>query len=210
MIDSKPGFGLPLVYHLVQQGVLHLGPCVPCDVTSADRDIERSAGPDLDGQLTQPGAHAAGEPDRDLAQRPTEVLRVQSLMKAGEPVQQDQITRASSLPRARPRPGWRVRLNRKRQELALGRPAEHPRHSRIQEPDNRLEHAIRSKGIASVNPENTLTEAEHHGAVSMGKDPVDLLETEHGQTIPEQREQLLPRFPAFHPPRGHPPRHHSP
>ncbi len=67
MIDLKPGFGLPLVYHLMQQGVLDLGPGVPRDVTPADGNAEGAAGPDLHRELAQPGAHAAREPDRDLA-----------------------------------------------------------------------------------------------------------------------------------------------
>jgi len=193
MIHSKSGLGLPLVYHLVQQGVLDLGPCVPRDVTPADGDIEWAAGPDLNRELTQAGTHAAGEPDRDLAQGPAEVLRVQSLVKAGEPVQQDQITGASPLARAGPRPGWGVRLHRKRQELALGRAAEHPRDSRIQEPDNRLEDTIRGKGIAPVNSENTLIETEHDSAVGVGNHSSDVAEAENGQAIPEQQVQFLTR-----------------
>jgi len=131
MIDPKPGFGLPLVHHLVQHGMLDLGPCVPRDVTPADGDIEWAAGPDLNRELTQAGAHAAGEPDRDLAQGPAEVLRVQSLVKAGEPVQQDQITGASPLPRTRLRPGWGVLLHREMEKLALGRAAEGTRNPAV-------------------------------------------------------------------------------
>ena len=59
MIDSQPGFGLPLVHHLVQQGMLDLAPGVAGDVTPADGDIDWPAGPDLDRKLTQPGAHPA-------------------------------------------------------------------------------------------------------------------------------------------------------
>ena len=132
MIDANPGLGLPLMYHLVQQRVLDLLPCVPRDVTTADGDIERAAGPDLDCQLTQPGAHAAGEPDGDLTQGTGEVLRVQSLVQAGEPVQKNQITGASSFPRARPRPRWGMLLDRELEKLALGRAAQSTRNPAVE------------------------------------------------------------------------------
>jgi hypothetical protein len=175
--------------------MLDFRPCVPRDMTPADGDIQRPAGSDLDRELTEAGAHAAGEPDGDLAQGPPEVLRVQSLVKACEPVQEDQIAGASPLARAWPRPGRGVRLYRKRQKLTLGRAAERTRNPAIEKTHDRLEHPVRRKGVTSMNAEDASIEAEHHGAVSMGKDPFDLPETEHGQTIPEQRVQLLTRFP---------------
>ena len=63
MIDPKPGLGLPLMDHLVQQGVLHLGPRVPCEMAPADGDAKRAAGADLHCQLSQAGAHPAREPN---------------------------------------------------------------------------------------------------------------------------------------------------
>jgi hypothetical protein len=198
MIHSKPGFGLPLVHHLVQQGVLDLGPWVPRDVTPTDGDIERAAGLDLDRELAQTGAHAARKPDRDLVQGPAEVLGVKSLVKAGESVQEDQIARAGPLPRAGPRPGRGVLLYRKRQELALGRPPEYPGDSRIQEPDNRLEDTIRGKGIASMNAENAPVEAEHHRSVGMSLNVFDVPEAESLQSGWEAvfEPRRLPRCPA--------------
>jgi hypothetical protein len=193
MIDAKPGFGLPLVYHLVQQGMLDLGPCMPRDVTPADGDIEWASGPDVNGELTQAGAHAAREPDRDLAQGRAEVLRVQLPMKAGEPVQEDQIPGASPLPRARPRPRWGVQLHRKRQELAFGCSAARPRNPRVEEPDNGFQHTIGGISVAPVNPENALIEAEHHRTVGVGDNSLYLPQAEHGQAIPEQQVQFLTR-----------------
>jgi hypothetical protein len=110
------------------------------------------------------------------------------------------------LARGRPGPRGYVCLHRKRQELALGRPAKQPRDSRIQESDNRLEDTVRGKGIAPVNSENPLIETEHDSAVGVGNDSTDAAEAEHGQAIPEQQVQLLPRFPAS--PLPH--LHHSP
>jgi hypothetical protein len=186
VIDSKPGFGLPLVYHLVQHRMLDLGPRMPRDVAAADGDIEWQAGPDLDRQLTQPGAHARREADRNLAQAPAEVLRVQALVQGCEPVQEDQIAGASPLTHARSRRGWRMRLHRKRQELPLRRPAEHTRNTAVQKTHDRLEHPVRSKGVASMNTEDTPVEAEHHRTVGVGNDSLYLPEAEHGQAISEQ------------------------
>jgi hypothetical protein len=153
---------------------------VPRDVSPADGDIEGAAGSDLDSELTQASAHAAREPDRDLGQDSAEVLGVEPLVKAAEPVQEDQVTGPSRLASARPGPRWGVYLYWKRQELAFGQAPEHSRDSRIQEPHNGFEHAIGSKSVASVNPENALIEAEHDRAVGMSEDAVDISETEHG------------------------------
>jgi hypothetical protein len=60
----------------------------------ADRDFQWLAGPDLYRQLTQPGAHAAGQPDRDLAQRSTKMLGIQLMMKTDESVKQEDVARA--------------------------------------------------------------------------------------------------------------------
>jgi hypothetical protein len=58
MIDPEAAFRLPLVHHLMQHGVLDLGPRMSCQVPAANGDLQRPAGPDLHRQLTQPGAHA--------------------------------------------------------------------------------------------------------------------------------------------------------
>ncbi len=214
MIDSKPGFGLPLVYHLMQQGVLDLGPCVPRDVTPADGNVECAAGPDLHRELAEAGAHAAREPDRDLAQGPAKVLSVQPLVKTGEPVQEDQVPGASPLARERPRPGWGMRLYRERQKLTFGCSPQHSGNSRIQESDNRREYSVRSRGVSLVDPQDSPTgDAEHDRSVGMGNHASDVSEAEHSEAIPEQQVQWptrcppvpLSRFPAVLLPRLHSP-----
>jgi len=57
MIDDAAGFVLPLVYHLVQQGVQRLGPAVPAQVAPADRDLRRLAR-SRGGIVAQAGLHA--------------------------------------------------------------------------------------------------------------------------------------------------------
>ena len=97
MIDSEPGLRLPLVHHLVQHRVLDFGPRVPGQVPAADRDLQRLTRPNLHGQLTQSGPHPARKADRNLAESSPEMLRVQPLVKLGEPVQENEVARASAL-----------------------------------------------------------------------------------------------------------------
>jgi hypothetical protein len=59
VIDAKSALGLPLMHHLMQHGVLDLGPRVPDDVTPADDDIQWAPRSDFHRELSQPGAHAA-------------------------------------------------------------------------------------------------------------------------------------------------------
>ena len=80
-------------------------------------------------------------------------------MQAPEPVDQPDISRPGSLPPLRSRRSRRVLLDRERQELTLGQPAQRPRNPRIEEPHDCLEHPIGSESISSVNPENPLMEA---------------------------------------------------
>lgn len=178
MIDSKPGFGLPLVYHLMQQGVLDLGPRVSRDVTPADGDTQWAAGPDLHRELTQAGAHSAGEPDLDLPQRPAEMLLVELVMERLEPVKQEHVARARTLAAAVTRPGRRIRMHRERQELALRGATKPSRNSGIQKPNHCLQHAIRSEGVAPMYAEDALAEAQHHRLVRVGEDVLDIPETE--------------------------------
>ena len=90
-------------------------------------------------------------PNRDLAQRATEVPGVELLMQAGQPVEVDEVTRAGPLAGTRARPRGRMLLDRKGQEFPLGGSSQHPRHSRVQKPHDRLQHAIRGKGVAAVD-----------------------------------------------------------
>jgi hypothetical protein len=67
VIHRDTGLGLPLVHHLVQQGMLDLCPEVPGDMAAADRDLQRPASSKVHAQLTKPGPHPPGEPDREAA-----------------------------------------------------------------------------------------------------------------------------------------------
>jgi hypothetical protein len=78
VVDPEPGLRLPLVHHLVQQGVLDFGPGVPRQVAATHRDLRGAAGAEIGGELSQPGAHPARQPDRNVTQRATEMLRVEA------------------------------------------------------------------------------------------------------------------------------------
>jgi len=192
MIDPESGLGLPLVHHLMEHGVLDLRPGMVSKVTPADSDLHWRPGPDAHRQLTETGAHPAGKPDRNLAQRPTEVPSVQILVKRDEAVQQDQIARPGLLPGTWPGPRRRVILDRERQEFALRRPPQHPRDSRIEEAYDRLQDLVRCVGVASMNAEHPPAETEHHRAVGVGDDPIDISESEllqpERQVILEQKQ----------------------
>jgi hypothetical protein len=72
------------VDHLVQHGVLDLGPRMAEDVAAADGDLGGTAGPEVHGELTQPGPHPAGQPDRNGAKQRAEMLPVEPLVDRGE------------------------------------------------------------------------------------------------------------------------------
>src|SRR5947207_13238628 len=65
VVHRQTTLRLPLVHHLVQHGVLDLGPRMAENVAAADGDLGGPAGPEIHRQLAQPGAHPAGPPDGD-------------------------------------------------------------------------------------------------------------------------------------------------
>jgi hypothetical protein len=91
VVHRKAGFSLPLVHHLVQQGMLDLGPRVPGDMAAADRDFQRPAGVKVNAQLTEPAAHSTREPDREAPEYSAEVLAVEPLVSLAEAVEQQQV-----------------------------------------------------------------------------------------------------------------------
>ena len=130
VVHGQPGLGLPLVHHLVQHGVLHLGPRMAQQVAAADRDLERPAGVEVDGQLAEPGAHPAGETDRDGPERAAEVGGVELLVERDQPVEPDEVAGPRTLAPDGTRRRRRVQLDGKAQEDALGAAARGPRTAR--------------------------------------------------------------------------------
>jgi hypothetical protein len=171
VIHAEAVFGLPLVHHFVEHGVLDLGPGVPRDVSAAQRDLGHLAGLEVNGKLTQAALHPAGEPDRYLAEGTAKVLEVELLVEAGEPVQQEYVTRSGAVPPLGPRAQGHMLVNWKSQELALGKPAQRAGYTRVQEPYYRAEHPVRRVGVAKVNSEPTLrAQAQHDASVRVSSE----------------------------------------
>jgi hypothetical protein len=177
MVHPQPCLRLPLVHHLVQQGVLDLGPAVPRNVPPADRKLDWAAGLDVHRKLAQAAAHSGGESDPDFVEQPAEVPEVEVAMKRLQPVEQEQVTGAGTLPAGGPlRRG--VLLDRKPKELPLSGPSKRPRNPGIEEPNNRLKHAIRSGRVAPMHSEHPPLKTEHHRTIGMGHDPINVSQTE--------------------------------
>jgi hypothetical protein len=119
MIDRQSRFRLPLMHHLVQHGVLDLGPWVPSDVPPAYAQLERPAGADVHRELPQPGTHAARKPDPDLLEGTVEVPGVELTVYCFQPVEHQHVTRPAPLLPLRSGLGWRIGMHRELEELPL-------------------------------------------------------------------------------------------
>src|SRR5262245_48972730 len=83
MIDRASGLVLPLMHHLVQQGLQRFGPSVAPKVTPTDRELRRCSkrGSRV---VSQPAPHATRHTDGNGLQLPTEMLGVVARVPAGE------------------------------------------------------------------------------------------------------------------------------
>jgi len=63
-------------------------------------------------------------------------------------------------------------LDGKGEELKLCGSPQRPWYARVEKSHDRLQDSIRGKGVAAVNSQNALAEAEHHGTVGMDDDPI--------------------------------------
>jgi hypothetical protein len=187
MVDRKTGLRLPLMHHLVQNRVLDFRPRVAKDMTPADGDLGGPTGCEVYRQLSEPGAHPAGDPDGDGAEAAAEMLPVQPLMAGREAPQQGDVARAGALAAGPARGRWRVQLHREAQELPLGETAHGTGQSRIQEPDDRAKHPVRRAGVPLVETEPApRRERNHDGAIGMGVYAADITKAEEFETVREQ------------------------
>ena len=69
---------------------------------------------------------------------------------------------------------------------------------RAEKPDDGLQHSIGRKSIALMDPQHPAIQAQHHGAIGVGQDSVDIPQTEQAQSIGQQilKQKKLPRCPA--------------
>src|SRR4051812_9041153 len=137
VVDPQSGLRLPLVYHLVQQRVLHLGPTMPGNMSATDGQLDRASGADVHRELAQSTLHPAGQPDRDFPEPALEMLLVELAMPRLQPMQQKHVTGTAPLTH-RCRPRRCVFIDRELEKLTLGHSPESPGNPRIQKSDDGL------------------------------------------------------------------------
>jgi hypothetical protein len=113
---------------------------------------------------------------------------VELVMNRLQPVQQKHVARAGALAASGSRRGRRVLLHRELEKLPLRHSAQRTRNPGIEETNDGLENPVRSVRIAPMNAEDTPVEAEHHRAVGMGDNSIDISET---QLMEPDRELIL-------------------
>jgi len=156
--------------------VLDLGPGVPGDVPPAQAQLEWPAAPDVHGELAQPAPHPAGESDLDLSECSAEVPNVELSMQCFQPVKESEIAGTRAL-LASPPLVRRIGVNRELEKRAFGLATEWTRNPRIEESYDRLQHVIRRKSIAPVDPEHPAIQGQHDGPVGVGQNSFHLTET---------------------------------
>jgi hypothetical protein len=89
-------------------------------MTATQRDLGCPGSLEVHCELTQPALHPPRESDGYPAQAAPEVLSIELLVKAGEPVQQEHIAGPGSLSSFRARARRRVLMDGKCEEFPLG------------------------------------------------------------------------------------------
>ena len=77
MINRESALRLPLVHHLVEHCVLHLGPRMPVYVPPTQGDLAGLSGPAVDRELAQPALHSARQSYGYFGEQATEMTVVQ-------------------------------------------------------------------------------------------------------------------------------------
>jgi hypothetical protein len=182
VIHREAGLRLPLMHHLVQQGVLHLDPGMARDVATAEGDLYRPPGSDIHAQLTEPSPHPAREPDRQTPEGFAEVLGVEPLVGLAQAVEQQQVARPRPFAPRRPGRRWGMPLHRKVEELALRYAPHRPRQAWVEESDDGPEDPVRRVGIPAMQAQYpSRTEAYHHDPIGVGDDSGDAAKAELAQ-----------------------------
>lgn len=189
VIQRQSRLYLPLVHHLVQNGVLYLFPRFLPDMRTADRDRDRLPGTHVYAVFAQPGLHSPGEPKRNLPELPLKILVVEPGMGLPEIIEYSEVAwlGALGLPRT-----WcplrRMQLDGEREKLVFQRLAQPPGHPGLEEPHNRVEHPVRRHGISSMNTERTVTPGKHDGTIGVH---LEMAEAGEPQRLQPPAEQYL-------------------
>jgi hypothetical protein len=195
MVNPKSRLRLPLMHHLVQEGVLHLRPIMPQEMPPADSNFPRLTSVPVGGKLAQPALHPAGQANRDIAEGATEMTDIEGSVQFSQPIQQCHVSGAGAL---NPRALTRCDIGRdwKSQEFTLGLPSAAPRDARIEELNDGSQHLIRSKSVSPVETQCASTQTQHHRRVGVGLNPIHFDQPKSpkslGQTLFE--EKALARY----------------
>ena len=171
MIHRQAGLRLPLVHHLVQQRVLHLGPRVPRDVATADRDLDRLPGAEVHAELAEPTC-ASGR-RAGSGRRPACRPKCSRLSRVGgltEPVEQQQVARPGALlpePRRAGAGAYSSTGKPSNSRSAARRTARGSRGSR----KRTIARSTRSGALGVARGGSggpAASEADHHGAIGVG------------------------------------------
>ncbi len=173
MIHRQRRLRLPLMNHLVQQGVPERGPAVAAEVPAAERDFQCGAAVPLHPQFAEAAPHPSRQPDGNGCQPALKVLPVERGMKIGEPGQDRLVVRSGPFRAAHQRPvRGSVLFDRKGQQGLLVAQAIRTPRAALEKAGDRIEHRVRSVGVAFVKPQYPgRGEAHHHGAIAMQGNP---------------------------------------
>jgi hypothetical protein len=179
VVHRQAGLGLPLVHHLVQHGVLDFRPVVTRQMAPAERDLDRPPALQVHGQFTEPDPHTAGDPDRNVAKRTTEVAAIQLLVEPAKTVQQPEIAGPGAIRLDRAVRRRRELLDRERQKLPLGGAPRGLRQTGIEKTDDRGQDIVGGERIPAVEPEHVPgPDAHHDGAIGVGDDAGEVAEAQ--------------------------------
>jgi hypothetical protein len=124
---------------------------------------------------------------------------VELAMEGFQPMQKGNISGPRSFAPGRSSRCRCVESDRERQELSFRGSPESSTNPGVQEPNDRLQHVIGSKGVAPMDAKRSPVQAEHHRLVRVDEDALDVPETERlksgGKIILEQK--ALPRCRAY-------------
>lgn len=166
MIETKSGFDLPLVHHLMENCVLHFVPRVIPEVGAADPNLQCLAGFRVDAELTQPGLHSPREPEGDFRELTVKVEEVQPLVRSSKIMENSDIAGARSFAAFGAASGGRsVKVDREGEKGVLEGAPKPPGYPGTQKAHDGLEYPVRRHGISLVNSKYAIAQGEHDGSV---------------------------------------------
>ena len=186
MIDLHSSLVLPLMYHLMQQGMNRFVPSIAPNMPSTDDDLRLMPRLSAPRVVTEPGLHPAGNTNRNSCQLTAELHCVQIRMLPGELSCKALIGRLSSIG-VTSRTAGRVSMGRNfplEQSAPCVGPI--PPRASVDESHDRRKNFIRCVQIPTMNSELTIGEAHQNSAVL--RQPNGIM---RGEAQPHQRSSKV-------------------